>query len=101
VQDFPLQASAFLILFARAGAVLMLLPLFSEESVPGRIRLLIAFGLSLGLWGLLSPAVLGGRCDRQNRCGGKKEGAAKGNAARRLAMHDGGLRKTSRGTRQL
>lgn len=58
MQDFPLQASAFLILFARAGAVLMLLPLFSEESVPGRIRLLIAFGLSLGLWGLLSPAVL-------------------------------------------
>jgi len=38
--------------------VLMLLPLFSEESVPGRIRLLIAFALSLGLWGILSPAVL-------------------------------------------
>ena len=58
MQDFPLQASAFLILFARAGAVLMVLPFFSEESVPGRIRLLFAFGLSLGLWGLLSPAVL-------------------------------------------
>lgn len=56
--DIPLQASAFLILFARVGAVLMVLPVFSEEAVPGRVRLLIAFGLSLGLWGLLSPSVL-------------------------------------------
>jgi len=58
VQEFPLHASAFLILFARIGAVLMLLPVFSEDAVPGRIRLLIAFGLSLGLWGYLSPIVL-------------------------------------------
>ncbi|MET1754357.1 flagellar biosynthetic protein FliR [Novosphingobium sp. RD2P27] len=56
--DLPLQVSAFLILFARVGAMLMLLPVFSEEAVPGRMRLLIAFGLSLGLWGLLSPTVL-------------------------------------------
>ena len=58
MSDLPLQVSAFLILFARVGAVLMLLPVFSDESVPGRIRLLIAFGLSLGLWGLLSTTVL-------------------------------------------
>jgi flagellar biosynthesis protein FliR len=58
VSDLPLQVSAFLILFARVGAVLMLLPVFSDESVPGRIRLLIAFALSLGLWGLLSATVL-------------------------------------------
>ena len=58
MQEFPLHASAFLILFARIGAVLMLLPVFSEDAVPGRIRLLIAFGLSLGLWGYLSPIVL-------------------------------------------
>lgn len=58
IDDLPLQASAFLILFARVGAVLMLLPLFSEEGVPGRIRLLTAFAMSLGLWGLLGPTVL-------------------------------------------
>jgi flagellar biosynthetic protein FliR len=58
IDDLPLQASAFLILFARVGAVLMLLPLFSDEGVPGRIRLLIAFAMSLGLWGILGPTVL-------------------------------------------
>ncbi|WP_188054525.1 flagellar biosynthetic protein FliR [Sphingosinithalassobacter sp. CS137] len=45
--------TAFLILFARVGAVLMLLPVFSEDAVPGRIRLLIAAGMTLALWGLL------------------------------------------------
>jgi flagellar biosynthetic protein FliR len=58
MSDLPFQVSALLILFARVGAVLMLLPVFSDESVPGRIRLLIAFGVSLGLWGMLSPIVL-------------------------------------------
>lgn len=36
----------------------MLLPVFAEEAVPGRIRLLIGFAMSLALWGLLSPTVL-------------------------------------------
>ncbi|MEW9854523.1 flagellar biosynthetic protein FliR [Novosphingobium sp. M1R2S20] len=56
--DLPLQVTAFLILFARLGAVLMLLPVFSDDAVPGRIRLLTAFGLSLALWGLMSSVVL-------------------------------------------
>lgn len=50
----PLSAIALLILFARIGALLMLLPVFSEEAVPGRLRLLIALGMTLGLSGLLS-----------------------------------------------
>ncbi|WP_242139714.1 flagellar biosynthetic protein FliR [Sphingomonas sp. TREG-RG-20F-R18-01] len=54
----PLDATAFLILFARVGAVLMLLPVFSEDAIPPRIRLLAAGGMTLGLWGLLSPTVL-------------------------------------------
>lgn len=58
MENLPLEASGFLILFARVGAVLMLLPVFSEESVPGRIRLLIALGMTLGLWGLLQGQVL-------------------------------------------
>lgn len=53
--DLPVQATAFLILFARIGAVLMLLPIFSEEAVPMRIRLLAALGMTLGLSGLLLP----------------------------------------------
>lgn len=54
VETLPLQATAFLILFARVGAVLMLLPVFSEDAIPGRIRLMLAFAMSAGLWGLLS-----------------------------------------------
>lgn len=53
----PQQAAAFLILFARIGAVLMLLPVFSEDAVPARIRLLIALGMTIGLWGILGDQV--------------------------------------------
>lgn len=55
---FPAQASAFLLLYARLGAVAMLLPLFGEDAVPTRIRLLLGLGLTAGLWGLLSARVL-------------------------------------------
>lgn len=58
IQNLPIEAVAFLILFARVGAVLMVLPVFSEDAVPGRIRLMIAFGMTAGLWGLLSPYAL-------------------------------------------
>ena len=58
IRELPLHATGFLILFARVGAVLMLLPVFSEEAVPGRIRLLIAFAMTAGMWGLLDHNVL-------------------------------------------
>ncbi len=58
LQDFPLHATGFLLLFARVGAVLMLLPVFSEEAIPGRIRLMMAFAMSLALWGLLGSETL-------------------------------------------
>jgi flagellar biosynthetic protein FliR len=51
--DLELQASAFFIVFARVGAVLMLLPVFGEDAIPGRIRLMIAFAMSAGLYGIL------------------------------------------------
>lgn len=53
----PAQATTFLILFARVGAVLMLLPVFSEDAVPGKIRLMLALGMSAGLWGLIGPRI--------------------------------------------
>lgn len=56
--DLPLQATTFLILFARVGAVMMMLPVFSEESIPVQARLLTALGMTAGLWGLLQPAML-------------------------------------------
>ena len=56
----PVETATFLILFARVGAVLMLLPVFSEEGVPAQIRLLISLGMALGLWGLLGPRIPAG-----------------------------------------
>lgn len=57
MDQLPIDAATFLILFARVGAVLMLLPAFSEESVPAQIRLLAALGFSIGLYGLLNPKI--------------------------------------------
>jgi len=54
----PVEATAFLLLFARVGAVLMLLPVFGDDAVPGRIRLMIALAMTVALWGLLSPYAL-------------------------------------------
>lgn len=55
--DLELQVSAFFIVFARVGAVLMLLPVFGEDAVPGRIRMMIAFAMSAALYGILgAPA---------------------------------------------
>ena len=51
-------AAALLILFARVGAVLMVLPVFGDDAVPGRVRLLSALALTAALWGILSPRVL-------------------------------------------
>lgn len=58
IDDLPLQATAFLILFARVGSVIMLLPVFSEDAVPAQIRLFAGLGMTLGLWAFLSPRVL-------------------------------------------
>lgn len=57
MEALPTDAAAVLLLFARVGAVLMLLPVFGDESVPGKVRLLIALGATLGLYGILGPKV--------------------------------------------
>ena len=57
MEALPAQATTFLILFARVGAVLMLLPVFSEDAVPGKIRLMLALGMSAGLWGLIGGRI--------------------------------------------
>jgi len=57
VEALPAQATTFLILFARVGAILMLLPVFSEDAVPQRIRLMMALGMSAALWGILNARI--------------------------------------------
>lgn len=44
-----------LLLFARVGGMTMMLPMLGDDSVPMRIRLMIGFGLSAALTGLLGP----------------------------------------------
>lgn len=55
--DLPLQVTVLLLLFARVGAIVMALPIFSEEGVPVQIRLMMALGLTLGLSGLVGSHV--------------------------------------------
>ncbi len=57
MEALPAQATSFLILFARVGAVLLVLPVFSEDAIPGKIRLMLALGMSAGLWGLLGSKI--------------------------------------------
>jgi len=57
MEALPGEATNFLILFARVGAVLMLLPVFSEDAVPPKIRLMLALGMSAGLWGLIGGRI--------------------------------------------
>ena len=54
----PVEGTAFLILFVRVGAVLMLLPVFSDDAIPAKIRLMLSLGMTAGLWGLLGPRIM-------------------------------------------
>jgi len=51
--DAPLEFTAWLIVFARVGAMAMVLPGFSEDALPGRVRLLLGIGLSIGVAGMV------------------------------------------------
>ncbi|WP_033921484.1 flagellar biosynthetic protein FliR [Sphingomonas sp. 37zxx] len=57
MDDLPAQAATFFILFARVGAILMLLPVFSEDAVPGKIRLMLALSMSAGLWSIIGAKI--------------------------------------------
>lgn len=54
----PIDTTAFLLLLCRVGGVVMLLPAFSEDSVPPQIRLMMALGLTFGLYGMLEGRVV-------------------------------------------
>lgn len=55
--DLPLHLTAWLLLFARVGTVCLLLPAFSEDAIPGRVRMLLGAGLALGLYAPLHRIV--------------------------------------------
>jgi flagellar biosynthetic protein FliR len=57
VADLPFHLTALLLLFARVGTVSLLLPAFSEDAIPGRIRMLFGVGLAFGLYAPLHAAV--------------------------------------------
>jgi flagellar biosynthesis protein FliR len=50
-------AQAFMLTFARVGAMLMLLPGFGERMIPARARLVIALVVSLMMVGLVRPLI--------------------------------------------
>ncbi len=58
IADLPLYVTAFLLLFARVGSVIALLPVFSEDGIPAQIRLLAAGAMTLALWAMLSMRVM-------------------------------------------
>lgn len=57
IDQLPAQLSGFVIVFARLGAMLMMLPVFSDQAIPTQIRLMVALGISLALYGMLGPQV--------------------------------------------
>ncbi len=52
--DLPRILTLHALIFARVGAMMMMLPGFSDDAVPGRIRLLVALALAAGMQGLLA-----------------------------------------------
>lgn len=62
MSGLPFDASALLIVFARLAGMFAMLPAFSEEAIPVRIRLTMGLGLTVGLRALVPVAELpGGR----------------------------------------
>ena len=51
--NLPRWTMLYALVFARMGAMLMLLPGFSDDAVPGRLRLLIALAVAAGLQGMV------------------------------------------------
>jgi flagellar biosynthetic protein FliR len=51
----PQTAFLFMLIFARVGTILMLIPALGEQSIPARLRLTFALALTLVLLPVLSP----------------------------------------------
>lgn len=54
----PIDVACFLLLFCRVGAVVMLLPAFSDNAIPPQIRLVMAHAFTFGMYGMLEARVL-------------------------------------------
>lgn len=51
------EAAIHLLLFARVGSMIMLMPMLGDDSVPRQVRVLLTLGLTFALSGLLRPSV--------------------------------------------
>ncbi len=56
-QLLPDTLFAYLLVFARVGSALMVMPGFGEVMLPARVRLMIAFGVSAVLYVVVAPAL--------------------------------------------
>lgn len=66
--DFLPQITAiFLLMFARIGTLIMLMPALGETSIPTRIRLTIALGITLVLYPVISGSYPAGLTDNPAR----------------------------------
>lgn len=53
----PSTAFLFILIFARVGSILMLIPALGESSIPARMRLTFALALSLVLYPIVTPGL--------------------------------------------
>lgn len=65
----PEMAAIFMLMFARLGTLMMLLPSFSERSIPMRLRLTLALSLTLLLYPMASRLYPAGLTENINRFG--------------------------------
>ena len=57
ISVLPGTTVLFLLLFARIGALMMLMPAIGEQAIPGRVRLTLALALTLVLFPLISSTL--------------------------------------------
>ena len=58
ISFLPALAATFMLVFARIGAMVMLLPGFGETNIPVRVRLGIALMLTLGTASIIKGRLL-------------------------------------------
>ena len=53
----PSTAFLFILIFARVGSILMLIPALGETAIPARMRLTFALALSMVLYPIVTPGL--------------------------------------------
>lgn len=56
-QVLPAEIFGFLLVFARLGAMIMVLPALGESSIPRRVRLALALSVTLAIYAIVKPGL--------------------------------------------